>query len=85
MKRVTDDEFEDEALKEIVHHYGMPVFLKELDVIIERIKGNILSVPLGKGPTEDSLSLYSERMKAEGAMAVRNAILAKVQKIKEKP
>lgn len=73
---------EREALEECASHYGMPVFLKEVDAIIELIKGNILSVSLDKDPEKASFQLYAERMKLEGAIAVKNALKQKVESIK---
>lgn len=79
---MTKDE-EMEALVALVKHYGLPIFMKEIDVIIERVKGNILSVPLDKDPEKAALTLLQERMKVEGAVAVKNALIAKIKDIKE--
>lgn len=75
-------EEKEEALMAIVGHYGLPVLLEELDAIIERIYRGVLSVPLDKDPEKASLSLYAERMKAEGAQAVRLAFVNKIEAIK---
>lgn len=72
-----------EALVALVKHYGLPIFMKEIDVIIERVKGNILSVPLDKDPEKAALTLLQERMKVEGAVAVKNALIQKIKDIKE--
>lgn len=72
-----------EALVALVRHYGLPIFMKEVDVIIERVKGNILSVPLDKDPEKAALTLLQERMKVEGAVAVKNALIQKIKDIKE--
>lgn len=79
---MTKDE-EMEALVALVKHYGLPIFLKEIDVIIERVKGNLLSVPLDKDPEKAALTLLQERMKVEGAIAVKHALVAKIKSIKE--
>ena len=74
----------DELLKEFLTHPGLYLFLEELDGIITNVKGNVLSVPLDKDPEKASLTLYAERMKLEGAVAVRNAIDSKIKAIKER-
>lgn len=72
----------EEALQELVSHYGMPVFLELVDGILNRIQGGVLSVPLDKDPEKASLALYAERMKAEGAVAVKQALVSKIESIK---
>lgn len=71
-----------EALKGLVSHYGMKHFLILIDDIVTTIEKGILSVPLDKDPEKAALSLYAERMKLEGAVAMRNAIHLKVKAIK---
>lgn len=80
---MTNEERE-EALQGIVGHYGLPVLLSEIDGIIDRIYRGVLSVPLDKDPEKASLQLYAERMKAEGAMAVRMALASKVEAVKNR-
>lgn len=75
----------DEMFKEFLSHPGLHLFLEELDARLELIKGNVLSVPLDKDPEKASLTLYAERMKLEGAISLRNAIISKIRAVKEKP
>ncbi len=81
MLKHTEEEIE--ALQGVVKHYGLPVLLKEIDAIIDNVKGNLLSVPLDKDPDTAALTLLQERMKVDGAIAVRNALVAKIKAIKE--
>jgi hypothetical protein len=73
----------EEALAALCAHYGMPLFLELIDGIVGRIAGGVMSVPLDKDPEKAALTLYAERMKAEGAVAVKNAVLQKVQQVKQ--
>lgn len=74
----------DEALMAIVGHYGLQVFLEQIDVIVDRIAKGVMSVPLDKDPEKAAIALYAERMKAEGAMAVKMAIARTVDALKSK-
>lgn len=71
-----------EKLEAIVGHYALPALLAEIDGILERIQRGVLSVPLDKDPEKAALSLYAERMKLEGAVAVKNALISKIEVIK---
>lgn len=71
-----------EKLEAIVGHYGLPALLQELDGILERVQRGVLSVPLDKDPEKAALSLYAERMKLEGAVAVKNALISRIEAIK---
>lgn len=71
-------------LKVLLSMPGFKHFLGLLDDRIETIKGNVLSVSLDKDPAKAQLQLYVERMKYEGAVAVRTALLEQVKAIKEK-
>jgi hypothetical protein len=55
-----------------------------IDDIVDNIKGNVLSVPLDKDPEKAALSLYAERMKLEGAVALKNAFIVKIQELRSK-
>lgn len=72
----------DEALRAIAMHYGMPVFLALVKEIADRIKEGVLSTPLDSDPTKAQAQLYAARMKAEGAVAVMNALGTKVRELK---
>ena len=72
-----------EALQGCIRHYGFAHVLEELDATITAIEKGILSVPLDKDPEKAALSLYAERMKLEGAVAMRNAFTAKMKAYKE--
>lgn len=72
-----------EAIQSVVKHYGFVYILEELDATISIIEKGILSVPLDKDPEKAALSLYAERMKLEGAIAIRNAFTQKMKAYKE--
>lgn len=79
------EENRDEALSAIVNHYGLPHFMELVDVIVDRIAKEVMSVPLPQGdPERAALALYSKRMQAEGAQALRNALVGKVSALKER-
>lgn len=75
---------EAEELRSIMGHPGTKALLKIIDDITENIKGNVLSVPLDKDPAKAQLQLYTERMKYEGANALRVSLAAKLNELKEK-
>lgn len=78
------DEERHEALHAIVCHFGMPAFLSLIDEVIEKVKRGILSTPLDIDPSKAMLTLYMERMKCEGAVAVKNALIQQIKLIKGK-
>lgn len=82
MRQLTDDQIED--LKEVVTHHGFQHVMSMIDDIVENIRGNVLSVPLDKDPEKAKTQLLIERMKLEGAVAVRNVLSTKVIAIKER-
>lgn len=75
-------EEKEEALVAVVKHYGMPVLLELVDQIVDRIARGVMSAPLDKDPEKAALTLYAERMKTEGATAVKVALTQKVQAIR---
>lgn len=79
---MTLEELED--VKSCMTMPGFKLIMKELDVIVESVKGNVLSVALDKDPAKAQLQLYVERMKFEGASATRTALLTKLKAIKER-
>lgn len=78
---MTEQEKE-EALAAMARHYGMPLFLEMVDQIVDRIAGGVLSIPIDKDPKRASLTLYAERMKGEGAHAVRMSLRTKIENLK---
>ncbi len=72
----------EEALMAITTHYAMPLILEMVEQIVGRIAGGVMSVPLDKDPEKAALTLYAERMKAEGAVAVKNALVTQIASIK---
>lgn len=72
----------EENLEAIVGHFALPALLREVDGILEKIQRGVLSVPLDKDPEKAALSLYAERMKLEGAVAMRNALISKIEAVK---
>lgn len=80
--KLTEEQLEN--LEACIRHPGFPHVLNMIDDIVETVKGNILSVPLDKDPEKAALSLYAERMKADGAVALRNAFSVKAKAIKER-
>lgn len=77
MRKFTEEQLDD--LRSFVRTNNCKHVMDMLDDIVETIKGNVLSVPLDKDPEKAALSLYAERMKLEGAVAIRNAFIQKVQ------
>lgn len=75
---------EKEDLEVCLKHPGFKQVIKLIDDRLELIKGNLLSVPLDKDPAKAQLQLYVERMKYEGAVALKSALLETVKAIKEK-
>lgn len=72
-----------EELQDTIKSSGFKHVLVELDKIVAIIQQQVLSVPLDKDPEKAALSLYAERMKLEGAVAMRNAFVLKMKAIKE--
>ena len=58
--------------------------LQIIDDIVENIKGNVLSVPLDKDPEKAASQLLVERMRYEGALALRNAFNTKMKDLRSK-
>lgn len=77
-----NDSEREEALVAISRHYGMPVLLELVEQIVDRIARGVMSAPLDKDPEKAALTLYAERMKSEGATAVKIALQNKVQAMK---
>ncbi len=73
-----------DSLRSFAHSDASRLAIAMLDDIVNVIKGNVLSVPLDKDPEKAALSLYAERMKLEGAVAIRNAFTAKVEELRSK-
>lgn len=73
-----------ENLEAVVHHYGLPALLSVVDDIIENIRQGVLSVSLDKDPGKASFELYAERMKLEGAMALKRGLIHRIGLIKAK-
>lgn len=74
-----------EMLEAVASHYGMPALMSLVDEIVERIGREVMTVPLPQSdPEKAALALYSKRMQAEGATALRNALHNKVQALKSK-
>lgn len=74
----------DDMLKELYTHPGFRLFLEELDARIERMKGSVLSVSLDKDPEKAALALLQERMKLEGAVSLKYALMEKIKEIRSK-
>ncbi len=79
---MTLEEIED--IKSVMQMPGFKLIMKELDAIVENVKGNVLSVTLDKDPAKAQLDLYISRMKFEGANATKLALQAKLKAIKER-
>lgn len=72
-----------EDLLMLLQHRGMPLFMGLIDDILERMRNEMLTVPLPSDPEKASLTLYAKRCSVEGAAALRAALSAKVLKIKQ--
>jgi hypothetical protein len=79
---MTLEEIED--VKSVMQMPGFKLIMKELDVIVDRIQGSVLSVPLDKDPAKAQLELYISRMKFEGANATKLAFQQTLKAIKER-
>lgn len=80
--KLTEDQLD--LLRAFVSSDASRLAIEMLDDIVNTIKGNVLSVPLDKDPEKAALALYAERMKLEGAVAIRNAFTAKVEDLRKK-
>lgn len=80
--KLTEDQLE--LLRSFASSDASRLAVGMLDDIVNTIKGNLLSVPLDKDPEKAALVLYAERMKLEGAVAIRNAFTAKVEELRSK-
>lgn len=72
-----------EDLESITRHRGMPIVLAIIDDIVEKVRNEVLSVPLPSDPEKASLVLFSKRAAAEGAVSLRSALVARLNKVKE--
>lgn len=73
-----------EAFDGLCSHYGLPILIKELDDILEKIKAGCMSVPLDNDPKTASMQLFKERMKYEGALAMKNSLIVKIKEAKKR-
>lgn len=73
-----------EALEAVCRHHGMPLFLKLIDEIVNRMGAEVLTIPLSTDPEKASLALYAKRMEVQGASALRNALQTKIQVVKSR-
>jgi len=73
---------QEESLEEVLGHYGFPVVLELMEEILERIKREVISVPMSSDHKAASYALFAKRMQAEGAQALRNSFLNKLSAIK---
>ncbi len=73
-----------EMLNSLCTHPGMVLLVEEIDIIINRIRDGIHGCKLSNDPAKDGLVLLQERYKLEGAQALKNALMVKVQKAKAK-
>lgn len=80
--KLTEDQLD--MLKSFASSDASRLALGMMDDIVNTIKGNVLSVPLDKDPEKAALALYAERMKLEGAVAIRNAFATKVEELRSK-
>lgn len=80
MVHLTEEQLDD--LKSFARSDVFRTVLSLINDTVETIKGNVLSVPLDKDPEKAALALLQERMKLEGAVALRNAFAKKVEDLR---
>ena len=77
-------EEKEEMLISLSTHSGIKVLEEEIDVIINRIRDGIHGCKLSNDPVADGLVLLRERQKLEGAIALKNALMVRLQQAKAK-
>lgn len=82
-KQISPEEKED-MLGSLATHAGIHILLEEVDVIINRIRDGIHGCKLSNDPTADGLKLLNERLKLEGAVALKNAMVARLNEARAK-
>jgi len=80
-ERLNFEQLED--IEALTRHRGLPILLAIVDDIVEKLRNEVLSVPLPADPEKASLVLYSKRASAEGAVSLRTALVARLMKLKE--
>lgn len=78
--RLGPDEMDD--LASVVRQRGMDHLMGIMDEVLERMKGELISIPLPADPEKASLALYAKRMEAAGAQALKIAFQSRIQRIK---
>ncbi len=82
MIKFTEEQEED--VRSFAQSTSRELILAMIDDIVKQIEGNVLSVPLDKDPEKAAISLYAERMKYEGAVALRNSFNIKLNDLRRK-
>lgn len=72
----------EEMLLSVCTHAGFYVLLEEMDTIINRIRDGIHGCKLSNDPIKDGLALLEQRQKLDGAIALKNALIVRVNKCK---
>lgn len=71
-----------EELVAVLRHRGMVHVLGMIDEIVNRMREEVLSIPLPQDAEKAAIVLYAKRCSAEGAMALKNALQSKIQKVR---
>jgi hypothetical protein len=79
-KKLNEDQGEE--LQFVINHRGMRHVFGIIDDIIEKMRNDVLSVPLSTNPQEAAIQVYGARLKAEGAVALKQAIKAKAEALR---
>lgn len=84
MKKGISPEEREDMLASVASHAGIHILLEEIEVIINRIRDGIHGCKLTNDPVADGLKLLNERQKLEGAVAVRNALIVRLDQARAK-
>lgn len=72
-----------EDLLAVIGHRGINHVIGMIDEIVERIRNEMLSLPLPMEAERASLALYSKRCQADGAMYLATALKKKMYDLKK--
>lgn len=70
-----------EDLLAVIKHRGFLTVLKMLEESIERLRDDVLTVPLPSDPQSAAIAVYAKRCQAEGAQLIKKALEVRLQKV----
>ena len=79
--KLSEDARED--LQNLARHSGMRHFLTMIDEIVDRMRNEIITLPLPMEPDKAGTALYAKRMQVEGAVALKNNLNMRIQLLKQ--